>query len=165
MTLLSNSGAINDLFADYKENRDMAVPKTQQKPATELNEEELEYDWSSYTLLIAEDEETNFIYLETALQRTNVTILRAKNGKEAVEMARVNPGLSVILMDIKMPEMNGLEATRSIKSFRKDVTIIAQTAFAMEEDRRNCTAVGCDDFLAKPIRYKVLLDTLAKYLK
>ena len=68
-------------------------------------------------------------------------------------------------MDIKMPEMNGLEATRSIKSFRKDIIVIAQTAFAMEEDRRNCNAVGCDDFLPKPIRYKVLLETLARYLK
>lgn len=60
--------------------------------------------------------------------------------------------------------MNGIEATRSIKSFRKDLMIIAQTAFAMEEDRQNCYAVGVDDFLAKPVRYKLLYDTLAKYL-
>ena len=122
-------------------------------------------DWSEYTILIAEDEETNFVYLETALEKTEVTIIRAKNGKEAVEIAKVNPMIDLILMDIKMPVMNGIEATRSIKSFRKDVPIIAQTAFAMEEDKRNCTAVGCDDFLAKPIRYKVLCETLAKYLK
>ncbi len=127
--------------------------------------QETDHDWSDYTILIAEDEETNFIYLETALEKTNVNILRAKNGKEAVDIVRINPMINLILMDIKMPIMNGLEATRSIKSFRKDVPIIAQTAFAMDEDRRNCIAVGCDDFLAKPIRYRVLCETLAKYLK
>ena len=140
------------------------MPRKQSQSASAENEQNLDYDWSQYTLLIAEVK-INFIYLETALQKTNIKILRAKNGKEAVEIARITPDISLILMDIKMPEMNGLEATRSIKSFRKDVKIIAQTAFAMEEDRRNCSAVGCDDFLAKPIRYKVLLDTLAKYFR
>ncbi|MBN1598051.1 MAG: response regulator [Bacteroidales bacterium] len=124
-----------------------------------------EYNWSDYTILIAEDENTNFVYLETALLKTNAKILHAKNGKEAVELTKVNPQIDLILMDIKMPVMNGLEATRSIKSFRKDIIIIAQTAFAMEEDRRNCIAVGCDDFLPKPIRYTFLIETLAKYLK
>lgn len=123
-----------------------------------------DYDWSDFTILVAEDEETNYDYLISALIPTNVTILRAKNGAEAIEMVKVNPSIKVILMDIKMPEMNGIEATRAIKSFRKDIPIIAQTAFAMDEDRRNCMAVGCDDFLAKPVRYKVLIETLAKYL-
>jgi CheY-like chemotaxis protein len=133
--------------------------------AVRVNKSTREFDWSNCTILIAEDEDTNFVYLETALIQTNVTIIRASNGKEAVELTKLNPSIDLILMDIKMPEMNGLEATRSIKSFRKDIPIIAQTAFAMDEDRRNCNAVGCDDFLAKPIRYKVLLDTLANYLK
>jgi CheY-like chemotaxis protein len=122
-------------------------------------------DWSDKTILIAEDEEVNFIYLQTALIKTNVNIIRAHNGEEAVDLARVNPGIDLILMDIKMPKMNGIEATRAIKSFRGDLTIIAQTAFAMEEDRQNCYSVGVDDFLAKPVRYKLLFDTLGKYLK
>jgi CheY-like chemotaxis protein len=122
-------------------------------------------EWSNYTVLIAEDEETNFVYLHTALSKTNINVLRARNGKEAVEMTRINPSINLILMDIKMPEMNGLEATKSIKSFRKDIPIIAQTAFAMDEDKRNCTAIGCDDFLAKPIRYKVLIEAIGKFLK
>lgn len=122
------------------------------------------HDWSDKTVLIAEDEDVNFIYLETALAKSKVKILRAKNGEEAVELAKINPQIDLILMDIKMPKMNGIEATRSIKSTRKDLTIIAQTAFAMEEDRQNCYAVGVDDFLAKPVRYKLLFDTLAKYL-
>lgn len=138
---------------------------SQKNIAVRENKSTEEYDWSRCTILIAEDEDTNFIYLETALVCTDVSLIRAKNGKEAVEHAKLNPNIDLVLMDIKMPVMNGLEATRSIKTFRKDLVIIAQTAFAMEEDRRNCTAVGCDDFLAKPIRYNVLLNTLAKYLK
>ena len=164
MTQLSNSRA-SDAVVYIKREKNNSMSKTQLQASQEMNTQDPDYDWSDYTILIAEDEETNYTYLETALQKTNVTILRAKNGREAVEMARVNPQLDLILMDIKMPEMNGLEATRSIKTFRKDIAVIAQTAFAMEEDRRNCIAVGCIDFLPKPIRYKVLLDTIEKYLK
>ena len=122
-------------------------------------------DWSGKTILIAEDEEVNFIYLQTALSGTNVNVLRACNGQDAVDIAKVNPNIDLILMDIKMPKMNGIEATRAIKSFRSDIIIIAQTAFAMEEDRKNCFTVGVDDFIAKPVRYKLLFDTLDKYLK
>jgi two-component system cell cycle response regulator DivK len=164
MSLLTNPGALNKLFEARSEKTNY-MSKYQNQVSSKVDYQDLEFDWSQYCVLIAEDEETNFIYLETALQKTNITILRAKNGKEAVELAKVTPQLNLILMDIKMPEMNGLEATRSIKSFRKDIIVIAQTAFAMEEDRRNCNAVGCDDFLPKPIRYKVLLETLARYLK
>jgi two-component system, cell cycle response regulator DivK len=164
MILLSKSRALQNLFDERRE-REFSMSKQEIQVSSNVNPTEIEYDWSEYTILIAEDEETNYVYLETALQKTDVKVLRAKNGREAVELAKITPHIDLVLMDIKMPEMNGLEATRSIKSFRKDLIIIAQTAFAMEEDRRNCTAVGCDDFLPKPIRYKVLLETIAKYLK
>lgn len=123
------------------------------------------FDWSNKTILIAEDEEVNFIYLQNALLKTKVNLLRANNGEEAVEMTRVNPAIDLILMDIKMPKMNGIEATRAIKSFRSELIIIAQTAFAMDEDKRNCYAVGVDDFLSKPVRYRVLIETINKHLK
>ncbi len=164
MILLSKSAALQNLFDQRRENN-FSMSKSQSRVLSNVNPTELEYNWSKYTILIAEDEETNFVYLETALQKTNIVVLRAKNGKEAVELVKVNPQIDIILMDIKMPEMNGLEATRCIKSFRKDIPVIAQTAFAMEEDRRNCSAVGCDDFMPKPIRYKILLETLSKYLR
>lgn len=124
-----------------------------------------EIDWSDRTILIAEDEDVNYIYLVNALAKTKVNLIRANNGVEAVDQARVNPQIDVILMDIKMPKMNGIEATRSIKSFRSELIIIAQTAFAMEEDKRNCYAVGVDDFLSKPVRYKMLIETIAKHMK
>ena len=164
MTLLFHSWAHQELSYLRREKLNY-MSKSQNQVSSSVSTQDIDFDWSQYTVLIAEDEETNYIYLETALQITNVTLLRAKNGREAVEIAKLNPQLNLILMDIKMPVMNGLEATRSIKNFRKDIIVIAQTAFAMEEDRRNCSAVGCDDFLSKPIRYRVLLETLAKYLK
>lgn len=129
------------------------------------NMEEPTVDWSDKTIMIAEDEEVNFVYLQTALSMTNINIVRARNGLEAVEIAKVNPLIQLILMDIKMPKMNGLEATRSIKQFRSDIIIIAQTAFAMEEDKKNCYAVGVDDFLSKPVRFRLLFETLEKHLK
>jgi two-component system, cell cycle response regulator DivK len=146
---------VNIMSEQFPRNNERSVPSPQN----------INPDWSNYTLLIAEDEETNFVYLHTALSKTNINVLRAKNGREAVEIVRITPSIDLILMDIKMPEMNGLEATKSIKSFRKDIPIIAQTAFAMDEDKRNCNAIGCDDFLAKPIRYKVLIEAIAKFLK
>ncbi len=121
-------------------------------------------DWSRKTILIAEDEEVNFIYLKTALSLTKINILRAKNGEEAVQLALDNGNIDLILMDIKMPVMNGLEATRAIKNQRSELIVIAQTAFALEEDKSNCFAVGVDDFMEKPVRYKLLFDTLEKYL-
>jgi two-component system, cell cycle response regulator DivK len=127
--------------------------------------EEQSFDWSNKTIIIAEDEEVNYIYLKTALSKTNINILRAYNGQDAVEMSKVNPLVELILMDIKMPKMNGLEATKAIKSFRSDIKIVAQTAFAMDEDRKNCEAVGVDDFLSKPVRYKLLFETLSRHLK
>lgn len=127
--------------------------------------EEQSFDWSNRTIVIAEDEEVNFIYLKTALSKTNINIIRAYNGHDAVELAKVNPLVELILMDIKMPKMNGLEATKAIKSFRSDIIIVAQTAFAMDEDRKNCEAVGVDDFLSKPVRYKLLFETLNRHFK
>ncbi len=121
-------------------------------------------DWSCKTIIIAEDEEVNFVYLQTALSLTKVNILRAKNGEEAVQLALNNEHVDLILMDIKMPIMNGLEATRAIKNQRSELIVIAQTAFAQEEDKSNCFAVGVDDFIEKPVRYKLLFSILEKYL-
>jgi CheY-like chemotaxis protein len=143
----------------------LADEVTDTKTKENYTKEELNsINWSNKTLLIAEDEDTNFLYLQTALMKTRINIIRAVNGVQAVEIARTTPNLDLILMDIKMPEMNGIEATQAIKSFRKDVKIVAQTAFAMEEDKRNCEAVGCDGFLAKPIKLDVLISTIARNL-
>jgi CheY-like chemotaxis protein len=122
------------------------------------------YSWDDKTILIAEDEETNFLYLKAALSRTGVKILRARTGREAVTVIKTNDQVDLILMDIKMPEMNGIDATMEIKAFNKNMKIIAQTAYAMEDDRELYFQAGCIDYLAKPIHRDLLLTTISKYL-
>ena len=121
-------------------------------------------DWSGKTILIAEDEHFNYLFLEKALLKTNINVLRASNGFEAIEKCKDYPDIDIVLMDIKMPEMNGLEATRKIKEFRPELIIIAQTAYAMANDRNECLEAGCDDYLAKPIRKKELMKILSKFM-
>jgi two-component system, cell cycle response regulator DivK len=122
-------------------------------------------DWSDKTILVADDEDINYMYLKMALLKTKAHVLRANNGKEAVDI--VNDGnkkIDLILMDIKMPVMDGKEATRLIKAINNEVYIIAQTAYAMQDDKSSCFQSGCDEFLSKPVRQKILLETLAKFL-
>ena len=123
------------------------------------------HNWSDKTVLIAEDEVMNYMYLEEALRETEATIVWCKNGKEAVQKV-VNERLAVhlILMDIKMPEMNGYEATKKIKDFNPQIPIIIQTAFAMPEERKKGFAVGGDEYIEKPIRQNKLLTVMSKFI-
>ncbi len=121
-----------------------------------------------HVILIAEDGEVNFIFLKTILSKIegyNFIIHRAKNGKEAVTFCIKNKQISIILMDIKMPEMNGYEATRIIKKMSPDIPIIAQTAYSTNEDIKNALSAGCDDFISKPIHPKTLRKVLIKHLQ
>jgi len=115
-------------------------------------------------ILIVEDVESNYLYLNAVLTKLNAKIEWVKNGLEAVAFAKENPNIDVILMDLQMPEMNGYDATREIKKIYPKMIIVAQTAFAMSDDRTRAIEAGCDDYLAKPIRSKDLLDTVNKYL-
>lgn len=136
------------------------VKKEEKQPLAKLTD----LDWSNFTIVIAEDEEHSFIYMRSILEITKINIIRAKNGRECVDIVRKNSSVRLILMDIQMPVMNGMEATKAIKSFRKDIVIITQTAFALKENKDNCLAVGSDDFLTKPIRIDTLLTTLKKFI-
>jgi len=122
------------------------------------------FNWSNKKILIAEDEDSNFRFLEMVLMRTSVKIFWAHDGIEAIKLAKLhNPDL--ILMDIKMPNMDGLEATREIKKFLPDVHIIAQTAFATENDEKLSFEAGCSDYLSKPIRAKKIIEVVSKYFE
>ncbi len=116
-------------------------------------------------ILIAEDEEINYLYLETLLQTINegFEIIHAKNGKEAINICRITPEIKLILMDLKMPIINGFEATKQIKKFRLQVTIIAQTAYSTNEYKRKAKLAGCTDFISKPISEKILRQKLKKW--
>lgn len=124
----------------------------------------MEYDWKDKLILVAEDVPTNYLLVKKSLRKTNVQLLWAKNGKETVEMAKENNNIDLVLMDIRMPIMNGLDATKEIKQFNPDLPIIAQTAYAMDGDRENSLAAGCDDYISKPINLKEFIELIAKYL-
>ena len=115
-------------------------------------------------ILIAEDVESNFLYLKAVLSKLNATVFWAKNGIEAVEICKEN-SIDLVFMDLQMPEMNGYEATAILKNELPNLPIVAQTAFAMSDDREKALDAGCDDYLAKPIKSKDLLNVVEKFIK
>lgn len=122
------------------------------------------YNWKNKRILIVEDEEINNMFFDAALSRTESKLFWAKNGKEAVDIIEDTDNIDVILMDIRLPIMDGCEATRRIKKIHKEIPIIAQTAYALEGDKERILDAGCDDYLSKPIRFEELLSTIDKYL-
>ena len=118
---------------------------------------------SGKVILIAEDVEYNYRYLEIILSKNqDVKILWAKNGLEAVDLCRKNHDINIVLMDIQMPEMNGLDATALIKSENKSLPVIAQTAYATPPDILAARNAGCDDIVVKPINKNELLRKMAE---
>ncbi|KPK82994.1 MAG: hypothetical protein AMS27_13455 [Bacteroides sp. SM23_62_1] len=122
------------------------------------------YDWSDKTILIAEDTHTNFLLYEAIMKGTNAKLIWAKNGLEAVEKCLNSKHIDLVLMDIQMPFMNGIEATKRIKKVRKDLVIIAQTAFTANFDENDILDAGCSLVLTKPIMPDFVLLTISKYL-
>ena len=118
-------------------------------------------DWSDKTFLIAEDIDSNYTILAALLKKTHVRILRARNGKEAIQIASGTASIDLILMDISMPDSDGIEALRFIRQQLPGKIVIAQTA---HEWSHEIAAEEFDDFLQKPIRRKLLIETLSKYL-
>ena len=116
------------------------------------------------TILIAEDEDLNFQLLEMYLNTHNYKTLRASNGKEAVEYCISDSGIDLVLMDIKMPVMDGYEATKRIKNVRPDLPVIVQTAYATEFDRKKAYECGCDDYISKPIISSLLFSKIREQL-
>ena len=113
-------------------------------------------------ILIAEDNDSNFI-LMTYILKKYYAYERAKNGKEAVDLVEKNT-YDMVLMDIKMPIMDGLEATKAIKEIRPEIPIIALTANAFDSDRQLAMQAGCIDFLSKPVSSDLCIKTIRKYL-
>ncbi|MBN1182922.1 MAG: PAS domain S-box protein [Bacteroidales bacterium] len=122
------------------------------------------YDWSQYSILIVEDDNISQQYLAEVVSDTGVKLLMASNGFDAIEIVKNNK-VNLILMDIQLPDMDGYETTRKIKEIEEKIPILAQTAFAMDEDRTKCFNAGCTDFIAKPIDPDALLSRISKHLK
>jgi len=122
------------------------------------------FNWSMKTILIAEDVESNYLYLEEVIKKTGAKILWAVNGVKAIELFHENK-VDLILMDIQMPILNGFETTKIIKKENPNIPIISQTAYAMAEDRAKSLNAGCDDYIAKPISSHKILTIVDNYLK
>lgn len=124
----------------------------------------MEKDYSGKTVLVAEDEQSNFDFLKILLNRMNIKVLWAKDGLEAVQHCENDPSINLVLMDIKMPNLNGYEATKRIKTMRPGLPVIAQTAYAMISDKLEADRAGCDGYLAKPIKIYQIAEVLEAHL-
>jgi CheY-like chemotaxis protein len=116
-------------------------------------------------ILIVEDDLINFKYFNKALVGEELIILHAENGKKAVELVVDIPDIQMVLMDIRMPVMDGFEATKQIKILRPDLPVIAQTAYAFIDERQKILSAGCDDYISKPIVKDDLLKMINKHVK
>ncbi len=162
ITLKSEKGEGSTFF--------VTIPYKQAITKTNIIEKEVKTSskkQSQYTILIAEDEEVNYLFLDILLKDYDINIIsiHAKDGKEAIDICRENKDLDIVLMDMKMPIMNGFEATKLIKEFCPGLPIIAQTAYSTSEEKELILNAGCDDFISKPIKEDVLKDLIYKHLK
>ncbi len=152
---------------------EFTIPSGSTEPETPVKQEETPAstgalkspDFSGATLLIAEDTYTNFFYLKTLLRHSNATIIHAWNGQEAIDAVKEHPEIDLVLMDVKMPVMDGIEAVKHVKALRPDLPVIVQTAYAMHDDRHRMIEAGFGDYIAKPINRDELFEMIAKYLK
>ena len=122
-------------------------------------------DFSDKTILIAEDEESNFYVIKTMLVLTQANILRAKNGQEALDICVKDSQVDLVIMDLKMPVMDGFEATEKIKNLFPGLPIIVVTAYSSTTEKEKAIESGCDEFIKKPVSKKELYTTLYKYLR
>jgi len=120
---------------------------------------------SDLKILIAEDDETSEMLLSTNVEEICNEVLKARTGREAIEICHNKPDIDLILMDIQMPDINGYKATQQIRQFNKDVIIIAQTAYGLLEDREKAIEAGCNDYISKPVNRLELLALIQKYFK
>ncbi len=128
-------------------------------------ESSLNTNWTGKKILVAEDDDFSFEFIAQLLSTTGAQVIRANNGREAIEALKFHADVALVLMDLRMPEINGLEATREIKKIHPHLPVIAQTAFAMEGDRNRCIEAGCDDYITKPIHAENLLAKISQFIQ
>ena len=116
-------------------------------------------------ILIAEDEETSIMLFKTIFKKEKNKITFVPNGRECINFIKKHPETDIILLDIKMPDMNGYEAAKSIRGFNKDVIIIAQTAYGMADDRKKALDAGCNEYITKPIKKDELLGMMQQLIE
>ncbi len=126
----------------------------------------MQYDWQNYTVLVTEDDEISFRYIELVLSRkTNINIIWAINGMQAVEYCEIYDHIDIVLMDLQLPEIDGYEATKLIKTLKPNLPVIIQTANTFNDEVQRCRDAGCDGFVSKPIDLAVLFNIINRCLK
>jgi len=128
-----------------------------------VSTEHKEVQAKNLKILIVEDDEISYSFLTKTLQKISKEVLHAITGVQAVEACRNNPDINLVLMDIRMPQMDGNEATRQIRQFNTDVIIIAQTAYGFSGDRERAIEAGCNDYISKPIKSTLLYELIKKH--
>lgn len=121
-------------------------------------------NWLNKVILIAEDEPANYLFVEKVFNPTQIKIIRAHDGSEAIDLVKNNPAIDIVLMDIYMPNIDGFEATKVIKSIKPQLPVIAQTCYDGDIDYKLIEEAGFDNFIRKPININKLLAIVAKYL-
>jgi len=122
------------------------------------------YDWKNKVILVSEDTETSNMYFKAALTRTNADIIWTTNGNEAVNICKKEKKIDLVLMDIRMPEMDGVTATKEIKKLQPNLPIIIQTAYFHTNEKERSYEAGCDEFLTKPTKLEILLKSIDKFI-
>ena len=135
-----------------------SITKTDQQRSKDDNKS------GKLNILIVEDDETSQYLISIVVEKFAKNIINVSSGSEAVEACRNNPDINLILMDIRLPDMNGYEATRQIREFNKDVVIIAQTAFALAGEKEKAISMGCNDYISKPIDKEDLFEKIENCL-
>ena len=123
------------------------------------------YEWSDKTILIVEDAIVSYELITKFLKKSKVRFLHVTDGEQAVDLCKKNDGIDLVLMDVQLPIMDGLEATRQIKAFKPNLPIIAQTANTMNDDKLNILNAGCDDYISKPINRRELSEKIDQYIR
>lgn len=144
------------------------IRNLEEKINTTIAEEKIEtnIDGQKFTILVAEDEEANFLFInEVFFNLDNVSIIRAENGIEAIDHVKNNMNVDLVLMDIKMPEMDGIQAMVEIKKMKPHLPVVALTAYASEDDRMRFLHAGFDNYFSKPVRASDLFDFVNTYIK
>ncbi len=126
-------------------------------------EDNVNIDTKILKILIADDDDVSHRLLEKGLRIFCKEIMKASNGKDAVEIVRNNPDIDLIMMDIQMPVMNGIDAVKQIRSFNKEVVIVAQTAYALSWDKELALEAGCNEYISKPIMKMTLHDLISHF--
>src|ERR1035437_5146735 len=124
----------------------------------------MDYNFLGKTILIAEDDELSRYFFEKALKKTRANLFFVSDGMEAFRMIEENAEIHLVIMDIRLPRMDGIEATTRIKAFNPELPVVIQTAYALESVRNEALKSGCDEFITKPIRVETLLSILRKHL-